>query len=67
MPLFDYQCKKCKQISEYIVKTGQTRGLKCKGCGSGALTKILGAANVCANPNRKEPPQHTYKRNPIYD
>jgi len=67
MPLFDYQCKKCGQINEYIVKMGQTQGLKCKNCGSKELTKLLSAPNVNANPNHREPPQHTYKRNPIYD
>ena len=67
MPMFDYQCKKCGQIDEYILKTGQTKGLQCKHCGGKTLTKLLAAPNMnVANPNRREP-THSYKRNPIYD
>lgn len=66
MPMFDYQCKKCGQIDEYIVKIGQTRGLKCKGCGSKELTKLLSAPNVNANPNHREP-KHSFPRKPMFD
>jgi putative FmdB family regulatory protein len=67
MPMFDYLCEKCGRIDEYIVKTGQTRGLKCKHCGGKKLTKLLAAPNMnVANPNRREP-QYSFKRNPIYD
>ena len=68
MPMFDFKCKKCGQIDEYIVKLGQTKGLECRKCGSKALTKLLCAATVVANPNHREPPNYgAYKRNPLYD
>jgi putative FmdB family regulatory protein len=67
MPMFDYRCKKCGRIDEYIVKMGQMEGPECKNCGSKALKKLMGVPNVSANPNHREPPQHTYTRNPIYD
>jgi putative FmdB family regulatory protein len=67
MPMFDYQCKKCGRTDEYIVKSAQTRGLKCKHCGGKTLTKLLAAPNMnVANPNRKEP-TYSFKRNPMYD
>jgi putative FmdB family regulatory protein len=68
MPIFDYQCKKCGKTDEYIVKSAESRGLKCKHCGSAQLKRLLGAATVVANPNNREPPNYgSYKRNPIYD
>ena len=67
MPMFDYQCKKCGQIDEYIVKFGKTKGLKCKNCGSKELTKLMGVPNVTVvNPNRKESP-YSFKRKPMFD
>jgi putative FmdB family regulatory protein len=67
MPMFDYQCKKCGRIDEYIVKAGDAQGLECKNCGCKRLTKLMGAPNVTvANPNRKEP-KYSFKRNPMFD
>lgn len=66
MPLFDYHCKKCGRTDEYIVKMGQVKSPECKHCGSKTLTKLMGVPNVNANPNHKEPSQHTYPRNPLY-
>jgi putative FmdB family regulatory protein len=67
MPMFDYRCKKCGQINEYIVKIVQTKVLKCKNCGSKELTKLLSVPNVTvANPNRKESP-YSFKRKPMFD
>lgn len=66
MPMFDYRCKKCGNVSEYIVKTFDTKGIKCKACGSAGLTKLLSASNVIPNPNNREPP-HTYPTKKFYD
>ena len=45
MPMFDYQCKKCGETSEYIVKSADAKDLRCKACGSKRLTRLLGAAS----------------------
>ena len=67
MPMFDYQCKKCGEVGEYIVKTAGTRNVKCKRCGSKEMTRLIGAPNVAvANPNRREP-TNTYPKNPFYN
>ncbi len=67
MPMFDYQCSKCGNVSEYIVKSPDEKGLKCKACGAKGLKRLLGAATtVVANPNRKDPPNVKYPRNPLY-
>ncbi len=65
MPMYDYQCKKCGRVDEYIVKSGQTGSPECKHCGSKGLKKLLAAPVVNANFKRKEPPRHTYPRNPL--
>jgi putative FmdB family regulatory protein len=69
MPMFDYQCKKCGRIDEYIVKTGQTKGLECKHCRSKGMTKLLAAPNMnIANPNRKQSPYtDSFKRKAMFD
>jgi putative FmdB family regulatory protein len=66
MPMFDYQCSKCGDVSEYIVKTPEEKGLKCKACGAGGLKRLLGAATVVANPNHREPTNFKYPKNPLY-
>jgi putative FmdB family regulatory protein len=65
MPMFDYQCSKCGNISEYIVKSPQEKGLKCKACGAKGLKRLLGAATVVANPNHREPPNFKYSKHPF--
>jgi putative FmdB family regulatory protein len=67
MPMFDYRCKKCGRIDEYIVKMGQIKGPECRHCGNKGLTKLMGVPNVTvANPNRKESP-YSFKRKPMFD
>jgi len=65
MPMFDYRCKKCGDVSEYIVKTADAKGIQCKACGSARLTKLLGASNAILNPNNRIQPHYPTKK--IYD
>lgn len=65
MPMFDYKCSKCGNVSEYIVKTAEEKGLKCKACGSASLKRLLGAATVVANPNYREP-SHSFPRKNLF-
>jgi putative FmdB family regulatory protein len=42
MPIYEYQCKKCGNTSEFLVGVGQDQvELKCKKCGSLKLEKIF--------------------------
>ena len=50
MPIFDYQCKKCGDKSEYIVRNSDTKALLCRACGSKQLSRLLGAAAYVTRP-----------------
>lgn len=41
MPIFQYKCKQCDQVSDYIEKVGVTTPHGCKHCGSTDTEKIL--------------------------
>lgn len=67
MPIFDYKCRTCGAVHEYIVKSSRTRSVRCADCGSKEMERLIGAPNVTvANPNRREP-TNVYPRNPFRD
>ncbi|MBN1382931.1 MAG: hypothetical protein JXA41_14770 [Deltaproteobacteria bacterium] len=42
MPIYEYECKQCGEISEFFEGMSQDNsGRKCKICGGNELTKIL--------------------------
>lgn len=45
MPIFEYQCMDCNEISE-ILLTGTGDLARCKACGSGNLKKLLSAPSA---------------------
>ncbi len=47
MPIFEYRCGKCGEVSEFIV-LGAQEGLACRKCGSEDLVKLMSAHNVSA-------------------
>ncbi|MDQ5986679.1 MAG: hypothetical protein CSYNP_02410 [Syntrophus sp. SKADARSKE-3] len=42
MPIYEYQCKTCDQINEFII-LGSENPLKCKKCGGKELVKLMSA------------------------
>ncbi|MFH2145967.1 MAG: zinc ribbon domain-containing protein [Candidatus Omnitrophota bacterium] len=42
MPIYEYQCRKCKKVSEFLVGVvcGKTE-IKCKFCGSKLMKKVI--------------------------
>jgi len=46
MPIYEYRCKKCGAVSEFLVYGSQAEGLACTSCGDARLEKILSAPNV---------------------
>ena len=46
MPIYEYRCKKCGAVSEFLVYGSQAEGLACTSCGDAGLEKILSAPNV---------------------
>ncbi len=45
MPIYEYRCADCGQISEFIV-IGNEDGLACKACSSPKLEKLMSAHNT---------------------
>lgn len=39
MPIFEYKCSKCKQISEFLERNSKDNRHKCPGCSSTELQK----------------------------
>ncbi len=54
MPIYEYRCERCGQVSEYLIMNRQEQ-MACKQCGSESLTKILSAHNTPSNTLRKLP------------
>ncbi len=51
MPIYEYRCENCGQISEFLI-LGRQDPLLCKQCGSRDLTKLLSAHNTVIAPSR---------------
>jgi putative FmdB family regulatory protein len=45
MPIYEYRCSDCGQVSEFIV-LGAEDGLACKACSSPKLEKLMSAHNT---------------------
>jgi putative FmdB family regulatory protein len=46
MPIYEYQCKKCGAVSEFLVYGSAAPESACTSCGDAGLEKILSAPNV---------------------
>jgi len=50
MPIYEYKCKDCGKISEFLVSVGQgTSEIKCKFCKSKNLDKIISSSFVATS------------------
>ncbi|MCL6638490.1 MAG: zinc ribbon domain-containing protein [Firmicutes bacterium] len=43
MPIFEYKCNDCKKTFEILLLPGQGGDVKCAGCGSKNLQKLISA------------------------
>ena len=41
MPIFEYQCKECLTVCEFLIGVGKKEAIACKKCGSLAMERIL--------------------------
>jgi putative FmdB family regulatory protein len=41
MPIFEYQCKDCMTVSEFLIGAGNKESIACKKCGTLAMERIL--------------------------
>ena len=52
MPLYEYRCNECGEVSEYLSKIGDSGdALTCKRCESHNLKKIMSMTNVSTYPS----------------
>ena len=45
MPIYEYRCEKCGEVSEVLVLGGEGKQ-SCRSCGSEDLTKLMSAPNI---------------------
>lgn len=55
MPLFDYLCLDCGQLSEFLI-SGSDEQPKCSKCGSQKLKKLLSAHSSLSGSNKNSMP-----------
>ena len=54
MPLYEYKCRGCGEISEFLLNSGENGDvLICKACKGTDLEKILSITNVSKYPSPK--------------
>ncbi len=54
MPLYEFKCKKCGGINEFLANLGEeAESFVCKNCKSADLEKVLSVANVSKYPSAK--------------
>lgn len=55
MPIYEYKCKVCGSISEFLTSTDNKERLFCKNCGSLDLEKIISAATISSQSAKRQP------------
>jgi putative FmdB family regulatory protein len=51
MPIYEYRCAKCGEVSEFLI-LGKQKQLNCKQCGSEELIKLVSAHNTSVRPSQ---------------
>jgi len=47
MPIYDFKCKDCGKVSEFLVASSSDRtALTCPGCGSWSLERLISAPSL---------------------
>jgi len=45
----DYKCKKCEEISEIVIRSGNGSEIKCEKCGNKKMVKIFASISLKSN------------------
>ncbi|HNR99485.1 MAG TPA: zinc ribbon domain-containing protein [Planctomycetota bacterium] len=49
MPIYEFRCRKCKAVNEFLVRgTGLEAGTTCPECGCERLEKLISAAAIAS-------------------
>ena len=55
MPIYEYECQKCKRVSEFLVGVSQTKEqIQCKYCKSKKMTKKISSGLVSKGSKTKQ-------------
>ncbi len=46
MPIYEYQCRSCGRISEFLVGVGKDRAITCSHCGSPDMERVMSTPSV---------------------
>ncbi len=50
MPIYEFRCKQCSTVNEFLSKMGDTgKTLACRSCGSKNLEKMLSVTSIPSN------------------
>ena len=55
MPIYEYRCRLCGAISEYLVGIGRDEDIACKECGSTDMERVLSVASSVNGTSRRAP------------
>ena len=54
MPIYEYRCKSCGSVTEFLVGVGEDIAITCSHCGSVDMEKIMSAASFLdGGPNQR--------------
>jgi putative FmdB family regulatory protein len=55
MPIYEYQCKKCGSVSEFLTVFGKEERISCKTCGSLEIERLISAPSFLSATIKQEP------------
>ncbi|MBW1997419.1 MAG: zinc ribbon domain-containing protein [Deltaproteobacteria bacterium] len=55
MPIYEYRCRKCGHVSEYLTDMNGDQVVSCKNCGSKGMEKLLSAPSLLSRTPERAP------------
>ncbi|HEX75706.1 MAG TPA: zinc ribbon domain-containing protein [Dehalococcoidia bacterium] len=52
MPVYDYKCQQCEKVSEILVRSSDSKAIRCPSCGSGQLERLVSASYLVRTETR---------------
>ena len=57
MPIYEYRCRACGALSEFLTGPGKDETLCCRGCGSTDLERVLSVSSFLSRSGARAPGQ----------